>query len=163
MLRDHCPVCLSVTLVYCGQTVGWIKVPLSMEVGLGPGNIVLDRDPAASAKKGQSRSPKKEGTAPPPTFRPISIVAKWLDGSGYHLVRRIGLCPGDTMLDGDPVPPTERAQQPHTFWPMSIAPNGRPSQQQLSSPHLLCLYLSAYVDQGFGERETSFIMVHLGT
>jgi len=68
MLRDHCPVCLSVTLVYCGQTVGWIKVPLSMEVGLGPGNIVLDRDPAASAKKGQSRSPKKEGTAPPPNF-----------------------------------------------------------------------------------------------
>ena len=29
MLRDRWPVCLSVTLVYCGQTVGWIKMPLS--------------------------------------------------------------------------------------------------------------------------------------
>jgi len=29
-------------LVYCGQTVGWIKMPLGTEVGLGPGDIVLD-------------------------------------------------------------------------------------------------------------------------
>jgi len=41
-----CLVCLSVTLVHCGQTVGWIKIPLGMEVGLGPGQIVLDGDPA---------------------------------------------------------------------------------------------------------------------
>ena len=43
-LRDRClcPVCLSVTLVYRGETVGWIKLPLSTEVGLGPGDIVLD-------------------------------------------------------------------------------------------------------------------------
>ena len=33
-------------LWYCGQTAGWIKMPLDMEVGLGPGDIVLDRDPA---------------------------------------------------------------------------------------------------------------------
>jgi len=39
-------VCLSVMLVYCGQTVGWIKMKLGTEVGLGPGHIVLDRDPA---------------------------------------------------------------------------------------------------------------------
>jgi len=32
--------CLSVTLVYCDQTVGWIKMKLGMEVGLGPGHIV---------------------------------------------------------------------------------------------------------------------------
>jgi len=31
-----------VTLVYCGQTAGWINVPLGTEVGLGPGDIVLD-------------------------------------------------------------------------------------------------------------------------
>jgi len=31
-------------LEYCGQTVGWIKMPLGMEVGLGPGHIVLDGD-----------------------------------------------------------------------------------------------------------------------
>jgi len=33
-------------LVYCGQTVGWIKMKLGMQVGLGPGDFVLDRDPA---------------------------------------------------------------------------------------------------------------------
>ena len=45
MLSHHCPVCLSVlsvTLVQCGQTVGWIKMKLGMQVGLGPGHIVLD-------------------------------------------------------------------------------------------------------------------------
>jgi len=44
ILSDRCPagclsclsVCLSVTLVYCGQTVGRIKMKLSMQVGLGP-------------------------------------------------------------------------------------------------------------------------------
>ena len=41
-----CPVCLSVTLMYCGQTVGWIKMKLGVEVGLSPGHIVLDGDPA---------------------------------------------------------------------------------------------------------------------
>ena len=48
MLRDRCPVsvclclsvCLSVTLVYRGQTVGWMKMPLGMEVGFGPVDIV---------------------------------------------------------------------------------------------------------------------------
>ena len=33
---------LSVTLVYCGQTVGWIKMKLCMLVGLSPGHVVLD-------------------------------------------------------------------------------------------------------------------------
>ena len=56
MLSDHCPVCLSVwsvclsclsvTLVYCGQTVGRIKTKLVTEVGLCPGHTVLDGDPA---------------------------------------------------------------------------------------------------------------------
>ena len=63
-LQSVCPV-LSVTLVYSGQTVGWIKMKLGMEVGLGPGHIVLDGDPAP---------PPQRGTAP--NFRPISVVAK---------------------------------------------------------------------------------------
>jgi len=41
-----CLSCLSVTLVYCGQTVGWIKMKLGMQIGLDPGHIVLDGDPA---------------------------------------------------------------------------------------------------------------------
>jgi len=38
--------CLSVTLEHCGQTVGWIKMKLGTQVGLGLGHIVLDGDPA---------------------------------------------------------------------------------------------------------------------
>ena len=46
-------VCLSVTLVYCSQTVGWIQKKLGKEEGgrplsLGPGHIVLGGDPAPS-------------------------------------------------------------------------------------------------------------------
>ena len=49
---------------------------LGMQVGLGPGDFVLDGDAA----------PPKGGTAP--NFRPMSIVTKRLDASGYHLVQR---------------------------------------------------------------------------
>jgi len=58
MLSDRClsvlpcPVCLSVTLVYCGQTVGRIKMKLGMHVGLGPGHTVLDGDPAIPPQRG---------------------------------------------------------------------------------------------------------------
>ena len=38
--------------VYCGQTDGWIKMALGREVGLGPGHIVLDEDPAPLPKEG---------------------------------------------------------------------------------------------------------------
>jgi len=45
-------LCLSVTLVYCGQTVGWIKMKLGMEVGLRPGHIVLDGTQLTPPPKG---------------------------------------------------------------------------------------------------------------
>jgi len=61
---------------YCGQMAGCIKVPLDMEVGLSPGDFVVDGDPVPSPKGGA------------PNFWPTSIVAKRLHGSRYHLVRR---------------------------------------------------------------------------
>jgi len=86
--------CLSVcvTLVYCCQMVGWIKIKFGAVVGLGPGHIVLDGDQA----------PPTERETAAPTFKvyrrryclhpynpwPMSIVAKRLDGSRCHLVRR---------------------------------------------------------------------------
>ena len=39
--------------VCCGQTDGWINMPLGTELGLGPGDIVLDRD-RAPTKRGHS-------------------------------------------------------------------------------------------------------------
>ena len=56
---------------------GWIKMPLGMEVVLGPDDFVLDGGPAPYPKRGTA-----------PNFRPMSIVAKRLDASGYHLVQR---------------------------------------------------------------------------
>jgi len=55
--------------VYCGQTAGYIKMPFGMEVGLSLGDIMLDGDPAPLPKGAQ-----------PPNFRPMSVVAKRLDG-----------------------------------------------------------------------------------
>ena len=55
-----CPVCLSVTLVYCGQMVGRIKMKLGMQVGLGLGHILLDWDPA--------ELPLPQNRAKPPVF-----------------------------------------------------------------------------------------------
>jgi len=50
----------------CGQTAGWIKMLLGREVDLGPGHIVFDG----------YLPPKKERDTNPPSFRPMSIVAK---------------------------------------------------------------------------------------
>ena len=57
MLSDRClSVCpvLSVTLMYCGQTVERINMKLVVQVGLFPGHIVLDADPGAPLPKGHS-------------------------------------------------------------------------------------------------------------
>jgi len=73
MLSHRYPVCLSVmyvkTLVYCGQTVEWIKMKLSTEVGLGPGYIVSDGDPA----------PPPQRTQPLPNFWLITYLL-WPNG-----------------------------------------------------------------------------------
>ena len=36
--------CLPVAFVHCGQTVGWIRMPLGVRLGFDPGHIVLDGD-----------------------------------------------------------------------------------------------------------------------
>ena len=70
-----CPVCLSVTLVYCGQTVGWIKMKRGKQVGLGPCHIVLDGDPAPSPQRGTA--------PPPPIFGPCLLWPYgWMDQDG---------------------------------------------------------------------------------
>jgi len=51
--------------VYCGQTAGWIKIPFGMKLGLFPGHIVLDGNPAPPIRSTGA-----------PYFRPVSIVAK---------------------------------------------------------------------------------------
>ena len=38
--RGTAPILGPCPIVRCGQTPGWIKMPLGTEVGLGPGDIV---------------------------------------------------------------------------------------------------------------------------
>jgi len=82
--------------VYCSQTAGWIKMALGMEVGLGPGYIAPDGDPApilAYVCSGQ--------------------MAGWIK---IPLGTEVGLGPGHIVLDGDPAPPL--------FGPCLLWPNG---------------------------------------
>ena len=66
--------------VYCGQTAGLIKMALDMEVGLGPGHIVLDGEPVPLPQNG--------GRAPtPPIFGPFLLLPNcWMnqDGTGHE-------------------------------------------------------------------------------
>ena len=52
-----CLSVLSVTLVYRGNRVGWIKIKLRLQIGLGRGHIVLDRDQLPLPNKGHGRGP----------------------------------------------------------------------------------------------------------
>ena len=55
--------------VRCGQTAGWTKMPIGMEVGLGPGDFVFDGDPA---------TPEKKAHPPPSNF---GLCLLWPNGS----------------------------------------------------------------------------------
>ena len=74
--KVHSPLPQFSAHVYCGQMAGFIRIPLGTEVGLSPGDIVLDGDPAPPAKNDS-----------PPIFGPC-LVAKRLYVSGYDFVRR---------------------------------------------------------------------------
>jgi len=75
---------------------------LGMLVGLGPGHIVLDGDPAPHLPKGHS----------PQRSAHISCrqMAGWIK---MPLGMELGPGPGDFVLDGYPAPPPKRGQSPH--------------------------------------------------
>jgi len=62
--------------ICCSQIAGWIKMPLGMEVGISPGDFVLDGDPALPSRKWEQ--------SPLPNFRPISIVVRRLQYRCMH-------------------------------------------------------------------------------
>ena len=75
---------------------------LGLQVGLGPGHIVLDGDPAPPPLKGYS-----------PQFLAhicCGQMARWIK---TPLGMEIGLGPGDFVLDGDPAPPPQFSAHVH--------------------------------------------------
>jgi len=95
MLSDRCLSVLFVTLVYCGQTVGWIKMKLGIQVGLGPGHVVLDGNSVLLPQRGGAE------------LGPYRLWPNgWMDPDAtWYRERR----PGDFVLDGDPAPLPKKA------------------------------------------------------
>jgi len=75
--------------VYCGQTAGWMKLVLGMEVGLSPGDFVLDGGPAPSPKTAE----------PPPQFSAQFYCGQTAGCIKMPLGMDVGLSPGDFVLD----------------------------------------------------------------
>jgi len=117
----------------CPNGAGWIKMPLGMEVGLDPSDIVLDGDPAPLPKK---------GAEPLPNFRPMSIVANGcMDQDATQYGGRPRPRP-HIVLDGDPVPAPQKGAP--IFGPCLLSPNGLMDQDATwyegrPRPRLLCV------------------------
>jgi len=120
VLWDHCLFCLSVTLVYCGQMAGWIKMPLGTQVGLSPLDIVL----------GGTQLPHRKGhSSPPPHFSAHVYCGNEAGWIRMLFGTEVGLGPGGIVLDGHPTVPSP------TFWPMSIVAKWSPVSA--TAEHLL--------------------------
>jgi len=84
-------------------------MPLAIELGLGPGDFVLDGDPAPPPPKGHS-----------PEFSShicCGQMAAWIKMS---LGMELGLGPGDFVLVEDPVAPPQKGADPPNCRPMFI-------------------------------------------
>jgi len=95
-----------------GQMAAWIKITLGTEVGLSPGDFVLDGDPPLH-KNG--RSPQFSAHVH------CGHTAGWIKTA---LDKEVGHSPGYFVLDGDPAPPQKRGWSPPIFGPCLLRPNG---------------------------------------
>ena len=129
MLRDRC---LSVCLSVCNVGVLWpsccmdqdaSNMSLGMEVGLSPGDILLDRD---------SASPHGKRHSSPPLFRPCLLWPNgWID---QDTTWYLGLPWPRRRFRWRPSSPVERGTvAPRLVSPCLLWPNCCPSQQLLSS------------------------------
>ena len=98
-------------------------MPFRTEVGLGPGDIVFDVDPAAPPqKKGHSR--------PPSLCGPCLYCGQTAGCTEMLLSMEVGLGPGHIVLDGVTAPlPPKGAHQPHV------------------SAHVYCGHMVAYLSK----------------
>jgi len=107
-----CLSCLSVTLVYCGQTVVRIKMKLDVDVDLGQDHIVLGGDQAPSPKRGTD-----------PQLSAHAYCGQTAGRTKTPLGTEVDLGRGHIVLHGDATPPPRR--------------NGH-SSTRLFSAHVYC-------------------------
>jgi len=91
---------------YCGETVGWIKMPLGTEVGLGPCHTGYG-DPAPP--------PKEKGTATSHFAAHVSCgkTAGWIR---IPLGADVGLSLDYVVLDGEGTPPPRKGHSSPSFF-----------------------------------------------
>jgi len=101
--------------VYCGQMAGWMKMVLGMEVGLSPGNFVLDGDTVPFPQKGVEPSSL--------IFGPFLL---WPNGWMHQNAIWYGCWPqprGLCVRWRPSLPcPTKGAEPPPNFRPISFLP-----------------------------------------
>ena len=100
--------------VYCGQTAGWMNLVLGMEVGLSPGDFLLDGDLAPLLQK---------GAEPPPQFSAHICCGQTAGCILMPLGMEVGLglCDATLCSMWTQLPPEKRAHPlPPYFWPMPI-------------------------------------------
>ena len=83
----------------------WIKMPLVIELGLDPGDCVLDGDPVAPSPKGSG----------PPKFSAHVYCDQTAGWMKLLLGMVVGLSPGEFVLDGDPAPSAKGGRAPPKF------------------------------------------------
>ena len=101
---------------YCGQTAGYIKMPLGMEVGLSPGDFGLDGDPAP---------PKREAEAGGrvPIFDPWLLWPNaWMDQYGTWHGGKPWSSPHCARWGHNSPPP--KGAEPPIFGPSLLWPYG---------------------------------------
>jgi len=152
--------------ICCRQMAGWIKIPLGMEVGLGPVDFLLNGHRAPLNKKGAEPPTRifrpcplrpscwmdQDGTwhgggpwcrpncarwgpsstpqkgAEPTNFRPICIAAKRLDASIYHF-HGCRPQPRPHCVRWEPSsPPLKNGAEPPIFGPFLLFSNSRMHQ-----------------------------------
>jgi len=101
---------------------GWIKMASAWKLGLGPGHIVLDRDPAPP--------PEKEHSPHFLTHVYCGETAGWIK---MPLATKVGRGPGHIVLHMEIRRSPKGTQSPPIFGACLLWPNGRPSQLLLST------------------------------
>jgi len=87
--------------------------PLGTNIDIGPGDIVLDGDPA----------PPKRGHSPP-QFSAHICCDQTPERISIPLCTKVCLGPGDIAIDGDPASPPLKGHSPPIFCPCLLWPNG---------------------------------------
>ena len=136
-----------------------MSLGMELGLGLGPGDFVLDGDPASLHKRGRSPPPQifgpcllwldglmdeagtwhkgrpqprrlcvrcgpsplpQKGAEHPPQFSAHFYCGQTAGWNKMPLGTKVGLSPGDSVLDGDPAPYPKRGEAPPNFRPTSI-------------------------------------------